>query len=176
MTSPFDIGWALLKGFRHKYGPVTHYHGARGVPAEEHSMEGDGMKVGRNPNQYRELIESIMREGLQPGSSHGNQVFMADNIREAHGYAGGRPLFGIRTEGLDLEEGHMMDAHHVPHTVHEGAIDPERLVLISPNTFHENLNYAATINPNDPNYVEPRNLPEGGLTDSYGRSRLQYEP
>ena len=168
----FDAAWNVIKGFRHKFGPVTHFHGVRSSQMERPTDE-NIMEVGRNPNQHREVIESIRSKGLIPSKRHG-AVFMAD-LREAHGYAGGGPLFGIRTEGLDLGEGHMVDAHHKPHTIVRDTIDPERLVLISPNTFHENVHYAATKNPESESYVEPRNLPEGGLTDTFGRPRLSYE-
>ncbi len=171
-VSAFEYAWSVLKGFRDKYGPVTHFHGLRWIPQEEHGEVSDE-EAGRDPNRYRDTIASIMRQGLQPSEKHG-AVFMAP-LREAHGYAGGRPLLGIRTEGLDLGEGHMFDAHGKPHTIYEGVIDPERLTLISPNTFHENLHWSATQNPSSPDYVEPRNLPEGGLRDTYGRPRLGFD-
>lgn len=170
--SAFEYAWSVLKGFRHKYGPVTHFHGVRGIPSEEHGEVPDE-EAGRDPNRYRDTIAAIMRQGLQPSGQHG-AVFMAP-LREAHGYAAGRPLLGIRTEGLDLGEGHMFDAHGKPHTIYEGAIDPERLTLISPNTFHENLDWRATQNPSSPGYVEPRNLLDGGLRDTYGRPRLGFD-
>jgi len=170
---PMDLAWQLLKGFRHKYGPVTHFHGVRGVKSEQPGDLPDE-EAGRDPNRYRDTIASIMRQGLQPSEEHG-AVFMSPSLREAHGYASGRPLFGVRTEGLDLGEGHMFDAHGKRHTIHEGTIGPERLTLISPNSYHENVDWRASQNPLSPNYVEPRNLPEGGLRDSYRRPRLGFD-
>tara|TARA_R110000824_G_scaffold214839_1_gene401075 strand:+ start:10737 stop:11267 length:531 start_codon:yes stop_codon:yes gene_type:complete len=167
----FEQAWELLKSFRHKYGPVTHFHGARGVEPEN---PGDlpNEEAGRDPNRYQDTIASIMRHGLKPSEKHG-VVFMAP-LREAHGYSNGRPLFGVRTEGLDLGEGHMFDAHGKRHTIHEGAIDPERLTLISPNTYHENVHPSAIGNPSSLDYVDPRDLPEGGLRDSFSRPRLSF--
>ena len=167
--NPFEQAWGLIKGFRHKFGPVTHFHGVNNITREKPNDE-NYMEIGRDPNQHREVIESIRSKGLIPSEQHG-AVFMSP-LLEAHNYAGGGPLFGIRTEGLDLEEGHMVDAHQQPHTIVRDTIDPERLVLISPNTYHENVHYNAREHPESEDYVEPRNLPDGGLVDSFGRPRL----
>lgn len=33
---PFEQAWGLVKGFRHKFGPVTHFHGVRSVESEDY--------------------------------------------------------------------------------------------------------------------------------------------